>query len=189
MAFLGPLRYTLLALLAAAALAAAAPVLAQDLVDEGRLDLLFAELAYALDEEEAQDVTNEIWDVWTHPDDPDLAELMDQSALFSQTGQLDEAIAVLNQVIAGWPHYAEGWNRRATLNYVIGNFDAALDDIAEALAREPRHFGALSGRMEIELALGEDESARATMIEALHIHPFLAGRERFLGLPQPMLRL
>ena len=189
MAALAPFRAATLAALLAASLGAATPAPAQSLVDDARLERLFAELAYALDEEEAQEVANDIWDVWTHPEDPELAELMNQSAVLSQTGRLDQAIAVLNEIVADWPDYAEGWNRRATLNYVIGNFDAALDDIAETLAREPRHFGALSGRMQIELALGDDQGARATMIEALRIHPFLAGRERFPNLPQPMLRL
>ena len=43
------------------------------------------------------------------------------------------------------PDYVEGWNRRATLYYLQNDYTHALEDIAQVLVREPRHFGALAG--------------------------------------------
>ena len=56
-----------------------------------------------------------------------------------------EAMLIFNQVITSYPDYAEAWNKRATLQYLIGNLDNSITDIEKTLELEPRHFGALSG--------------------------------------------
>ncbi|MBN9346959.1 MAG: tetratricopeptide repeat protein, partial [Devosia sp.] len=80
--------------------------------------------------------------------------------------------------------YAEGWNQRATVYFMLGDYDASLDDIAHVLAIEPRHYGALSGRVLIYLKQGRYDDARADMIAALAIHPYLRERRFFPDLAQ-----
>ena len=71
------------------------------------------------------------------------------------------------------PDFAEGWNKRATVHYLMGNYDKSLSDVAKTLALEPRHFGALSGRGLIYIELEDEKRALEAFEEALAIHPNL----------------
>ena len=53
---------------------------------------------------------------------------------------------------------------------------SSLKDIVETLKREPRHFGALSGRAYILMKQNKNRQAIETINEALKIHPFLSLR-------------
>jgi tetratricopeptide (TPR) repeat protein len=161
---------------------------AQSPVDAERLDMLFDRLAQASSQMEASEIAAAIWQAWTEPDDPELSELMAIAGERMAMGAFEPALAMLDDIVARWPDYAEGWNRRATLYFIIGDDEASLADIAETLAREPRHFGALSGRAMIEMRQGRTDAARQTMIEALEIYPFMEGRALFPDLPAPLTR-
>jgi tetratricopeptide (TPR) repeat protein len=86
---------------------------------------------------------------------------------------LDLAIRLLDAVIAIKPEYVEAWNRRATIYYMKKDFVGAMADIREVLAREPRHFGALSGLGMILHEFGEDKQALEVFRRALAVHPHL----------------
>jgi len=83
------------------------------------------------------------------------------------------AIKLLNAVIELRPEYTEGWNRRATVYYLQKDYAHSLADIREVLAREPRHFGALSGLGAIMQEIGDDKHALAAYRRALAIDPHL----------------
>ena len=85
-----------------------------------------------------------------------------------------------------YPDYAEGWNQRATLYYMMGDFERSIADCAKVLALEPRHFGALSGRALMYLQLGKRALALRDMAAALAIHPFLSEALLFPELSRPM---
>jgi len=87
-------------------------------------------------------------------------------------------LARFSRLIERDPTFAEAWNRRATLYYLMGNFDASVRDIQETLAREPRHFGALSGLGLINSALERWDSAVKAYEEALRVNPFLPGAKK-----------
>ncbi len=72
-------------------------------------------------------------------------------------------------------HDAEGWNKRATVHYLMASHQESLGDIERTLALEPRHFGALSGRGLVNLALGREEAALQAFEAALQIYPHLPG--------------
>lgn len=144
-----------------------------------RLDSLFARLATAAHAGEAMEIERRIWEVWANPDDPILASLMGEAFQKRRNYDFAGAVEVLNRVVAGWPDYAEGWNQRATVYYMMDRFDDSLADIAETLLREPRHFGALAGRAMIRAQQGKRALAIQTMKEVLKIHPFLRERALF----------
>ena len=73
------------------------------------------------------------------------------------------------------PEFAEGWNKRATLYYLMGAYENSLDDIVRTLELEPRHFGALSGRGLILQDLGRDEEALTAFEAALDLNPQMPG--------------
>jgi tetratricopeptide (TPR) repeat protein len=80
-----------------------------------------------------------------------------------------------NQLTEIEPEFAEGWNKRATVLYLMGRFKESEEDILRTLKLEPRHFGALSGQGLIRMAL-EDWSGAITVLEAgLRIHPHMSG--------------
>lgn len=143
--------------------------------DDSRLDELFLRLQTTADAQEAELIEGLIWTLWFQSGDPDTDRLLASGSDAMGAGRYDEALARFSRVIERDPTFAEGWNRRATLHYLMGNFDASVRDIQETLAREPRHFGALSGLGLINTALERWDSAVKAYEEALRVNPFLSG--------------
>jgi tetratricopeptide (TPR) repeat protein len=166
----------------------ALPASADEAADKAALDKLFVQLQDAPDAETAQALSNQIWVVWTTPSDPALAarmrDVMEARALLD----FDSGIKLLDQLILDYPDYAEGWNQRATLYYMVGDFEASIADCAKVLELEPRHYGALSGRALMYLQLGKRSLALRDMKAALELHPFLAERQLFPELQQEITR-
>ena len=73
------------------------------------------------------------------------------------------------------PEYAEAWNKRATVHFLLGNLADSIADVDVTLDLEPRHFGALSGLGQIELQLGDPAAALSAFEAALLMHPHLPG--------------
>lgn len=169
----------LLALLLGAAVARA-----DETRDRERLDRLFAELRVAPDAEQASIIDQQIWLVWMVPSDPQLAGRMNEVMSARRMGDLIEAILLLNRLIEDYPDYAEAWNQRATMYYMVGNYEASIADCARVLELEPRHFGALSGRAVMYLQRGMRAEALRDMRAALAVHPFLTERRLFPELEQ-----
>ena len=111
-----------------------------------RLDGLFEALLEAENIGIARPIEISIWQIWTAVDDGAIQDLMTESAEAMSRQDYKRALSYLDQVVEIAPGYAEGWNRRATVYYLADFYEESLDDIAQTLALEPRHFGALSGR-------------------------------------------
>jgi tetratricopeptide (TPR) repeat protein len=167
------------ALLVLPLLAAPSPLFAADYADKAQLDELFAELKVAHSPDEATDIVAQIWAAWFNPDIPDLADRMNRMGIAMHSGDFSTALGDLTAIIKDYPDYAEGWNQRATLYYMMGRFNDSLADITKVLELEPRHFGALSGRVMIELKQGKRADALRDMIAALAIDPYLDEKKLF----------
>lgn len=185
------IRNCLLLALAGPVLAAVvlSPATAQTDRETAELDALFDQLKVAPDEDAARAITNKIWIYWTTPADPHLASRMQMVLLLRQEANFPGAIALLDEIIADYPSYAEGWNQRATLNYLLNNIDQSLADIEKVLEFEPRHFGALVGRAVIYKNQGKQALAVRDMAAALAIHPFLVERAMFPELLEDVTRI
>lgn len=140
-----------------------------------RLDGLFAQLKGAPDLGVAQGIEIEIWGIWYEHGDQAIEQLMLQSRFAMDRRDFKSALRSINQVIALEPEFAEGWNLRATLYFLMGSYDESLADIKETLAREPRHFGALSGRGLVYSQLEEWELALDSFEAALVVNPRMPG--------------
>lgn len=155
------------------ALAAAPAALFADQTDP-RLDRLFESLGQAEDPALARITEQLIWSVWfAYPQDPDIERRMRAAQGAMAEEDFETAEALLDTIVADAPDYAEGWNRRATLRYRIGDFQGSMADIAQVLTLEPRHFGALSGMGLILLQRGDLEQAIAAYRAALEVNPTL----------------
>jgi tetratricopeptide (TPR) repeat protein len=137
------------------------------------LDKLFEALKIAPSDESAKFVENRIWALWLSSGGDTAGLLMNRVKIAVDSKDLDLAIKLLTAIIDIRPDYVEAWNRRATVLYQKKDFSAALADIHEVLAREPRHFGALSGLGMILQELGDDKHALDAFRRALAVHPHL----------------
>jgi len=137
------------------------------------LDFLFEALKAAPDADSAKLVEGRIWALWlaSGSDTADLLMSRVKTAVDGKDSNL--ALELLTAVIGLKPEYVEAWNRRATLYFANKDFSRALSDIRQVLAREPRHFGALSGLGIIMQEFGEDKLALQAFRRALAVNPHL----------------
>lgn len=147
---------------------------------KARLDALFTALSGAAGDAEAQELVREIWETWLQSGRDDVDLLMQQAAAGMGTRNFGVASLLLDEVVGLAPGFAEGWNRRATLRFMMGDYAGSEEDIAKVLALEPRHFGALSGRAMIHMAAQRWREALEAYRAALAVNPFLPERTRVL---------
>ena len=138
-----------------------------------RLDELFTQLANAPGGRQAAAIEQRIWQAWFEHEDTAAAELLARARDRAQAGDAASAEALFDELVATHPAYAEAWNQRAILRYLQGDLDGSLADIAQALALEPRHFGALSGRGQCLFRLERYAEAADAFRDALSINPWL----------------
>jgi tetratricopeptide (TPR) repeat protein len=135
------------------------------------LDSLFAQLQRARGEDESQLAERKIWEMWSQSDSVTADVLLKQAVVAMDTGDNRSSFSILNQLIATYPSYAEAWNKRATLNFMIGRYNDSLADIDKVLELEPRHFGALAGRGMIYRAQEKWGDALDAFRQAIRINP------------------
>ena len=97
-----------------------------------------------------------------------------------QTNQLTEAGQIFSRLIDLEPDFAEAWNKRATVRYLVGDHDGSKADIVEVLEREPRHFGALSGLAMIHMQNGNLKGALNAYEAALKVNPFMMNAQQMI---------
>ncbi|MEW6449066.1 MAG: tetratricopeptide repeat protein [Pseudomonadota bacterium] len=137
------------------------------------LDFLFEALKVAPDADSAKHIENRIWALWI-ASGSDTANLLMTRVKEAVDGKdIDLAIKLLDALIELRPEYVEAWNRRATLYYLKKDYVRAMADIRQVLAREPRHFGAISGLGMILQEFGDDKHALEAFRRAVAIHPHL----------------
>jgi len=139
---------------------------------------LFARLAAAPTEAAGRAAEEAIWRFWSTAPDARAQELLDRIHDRRRWHDHAAALAAAEALTAYCPAYAEGWNQKATVLFVMERPEAALAAADEALAREPKHFGALAGKALILMAAGRAQAGDRALARAVAIHPWL--RERGL---------
>jgi tetratricopeptide (TPR) repeat protein len=137
------------------------------------LDTLFGALKIAPDQASAKAIEGRIWAVWIASGSDTCNLLMSRVKDATDDKDYDLAIKLLDAIIAIKPSYVEAWNRRATVYYLKQDYAHSIADVAEVLAREPRHFGALSGLGMMLQEIGDDKDALDAYRRALAIDPHL----------------
>ena len=140
---------------------------------KARLDQLFADLKRERNEKAAERIAGRIWGEWFQSGSASIDLMMQWSQKAMDDQKFDVALDFLDQVVTLQPQYAEGWNRRATVHFMMGNFRKSMTDIERTLELEPRHFGALSGMAQIMAATNHDELALQAWQRVLVIYPML----------------
>ncbi len=145
---------------------------------DARLEVLFSQLKQAPDTQAARAVEAVIWNIWGEVEDRASGILLGQGISAMGRGDLRAALGKFDQIVAIAPGFAEGWNKRATVHYLLGNFEDSLADIDKTLTLEPRHFGALSGRGLVYMQLEEESLALDSFEAALEVYPLALGAGR-----------
>jgi len=146
---------------------------AAPMTKQARLDKLFSDLKRERNEKAAERIAGNIWTEWFQSGSAsiDLMMLWSQKAMDNQ--KFDVALDLLDQVVTLQPTYAEGWNRRATVHFMMKNYGKSMSDIDHTLQLEPRHFGALSGLAQIMALTGHKQSALEAWQKVLAIYPMM----------------
>ena len=147
------------------------------LAEAGRMDDS-ATLVAALQDEDAgvrAVAERALWQIWSTSGDEEIDRLMAIGIEQIASRARDDAVATFTRIIERKPDFAEGWNKRATVHWLLGNHAASLADIERTLALEPRHFGALSGLAMIHQAQGRTFEALDALERIACIHPHLPG--------------
>ena len=139
-----------------------------------RLDLMFARLAKTTDERRANRIARHIMRRLSQSGSDTVDFLMIRAGEALQGKEFGLALDLLDGVVRLKPDFAEGWNRRATVHFMMGNYGQSIADIEQVLILEPRHWGALAGLSMILVSLDRKSEAVVVMDQALAVHPFLS---------------
>ena len=185
------LRFSKMALLGAvlSVLCVALPAIAQSDSEDARtagpvsvegrvgseLAILFEQLAKAKTPDDAKIIENEIWDRWIHSGSISVDLLLDRGLEALAEGDYERSLTFLDEVVDLAPGFAEGWNKRATIYFLLDDYAGALGDIEATLALEPRHFGAIGGLALILEELGDKQGALEAYRRVLNVYPWLEG--------------
>ena len=113
-----------------------------------------------------------IWEIWsTHPTDQFLTTRLAEGSKLVRNKQLVNAVDIFTEVIEKDPTWAEAWNKRATVLYMLGDYQSSQNDIDKVLKLEDRHFGALAGQGLVNIKLENYEKAIKSYEKAQEIYP------------------
>ncbi len=140
--------------------------------NDPRLNNLFKKLNETENQDEIRNLISDIWNIWYEVDDPKVIEYFEKGIQAMNLRNYPLAIRFFNNLIKEDPNFAEGWNKRATVHFMLGNFDESMKDIIKTLELEPRHFGALDGMGLIFIHQGQFQEAIEVYDKMLEIFPF-----------------
>ena len=133
---------------------------------------LLDQLKRAQSMDEAGPIVDKLWREWTSAHtNSDEEALMSEGLVAMSEGNLDRAENIFTKLIEVNPSFTEAWNKRATLRFMLWDFEGSLKDVEKVLTLEPRHFGALSGLGMIHLRLGDPERALKAYEDLVNIFP------------------
>jgi len=138
-----------------------------------RMDALFETLKNSTDEKTAKEAERTIIKLWLESGSDTVDLLMNWALAAMEAKKYPRALDFLDRVVLMDPGYAEGWNKRATVYFLMEDYGHSIADIGHVLALEPRHFGALSGLGMMMRDLGEHDRAIAAYRAALAVDPLL----------------
>jgi tetratricopeptide (TPR) repeat protein len=143
------------------------------------IEQLLAELKDP-DEAVRSRATQQLWQIWFQQKGVYGLELLTRSQALAQAGRIDEAEALLTEIIEAQPDFAEAWNQRAILYFVLGQYRESLADCQKVIELNPIHFGALNGMGLCYAGLGEYAAAIQAFRKALEVQPYSVENQRLL---------
>jgi len=147
-----------------------------EIYHKNKLEKYFKDLKNSKNLDEAISVEKNIWNLWiSHPDNQFLTNKLELGTELMENGQHKYAYKIFSNIIFEDPNWSEAWNKRATVLFLMNEYDLSLIDIEKTLNLEPRHFGALSCRAQIYIDQKEYQKALDNLIQTKKIYPLSKG--------------
>jgi tetratricopeptide (TPR) repeat protein len=119
--------------------------------------------------------------MWGRTGDKEIDTLYGDGTAEMKEGNVLEAIRIFSDIITKRPDFAEAWNKRATLYFMIGQFELSMQDCEEVLKRVPNHFGALSGYAQMLAERDQPEKALDLMQRAVAVNPNMVNADLLMA--------
>lgn len=148
--------------------------------NDSRLDELFLNVKDSQNELASSVYIASIWEIWSETNEPNSQKLYNLGNELLKQRKYEQSLIVFDQLILNKPDFAEGWNKRATLHFLMGNFNDSIRDIDKTLNLEPRHFGALDGLGQIQFKLNNFYDSIQTYKRLLTIVPHSSSAKKML---------
>ena len=143
-----------------------------------KLDQLFKQLKKSSTASESFQIELRIWNIWTtHPNKKQFTRLLERGSNLMSQRKLEQSYKIFSNLIRSAPDWAEAWNKRATVLYLMGRYQESLDDIDEVLKLESRHFGALTGQGLVLIKLKDYQKAIESYQSAQRVYPLIRSAE------------
>lgn len=159
--------------------------LAECSVNEPRTDAharLMTEVSNAGNEMEARLLTNELWGIWATAPDETAQEILQRGMERRRSYDFAGAMKDFDTLIEYCPDYAEGYNQRAFVSFIRGDFEVSLADLDRAVEITPDHIGAVVGRALALMQIGRNREGQLALRDALLLNPWLPERNRLVPL-------
>ena len=140
------------------------------------VDKIYTELKLAPNQMAARPYSNRLWELWLEAPDMPSHMMLDEGLRAMRDGDFTRAVDRLNALVSYCPFYAEGYNQRAFVNFLRKDYQAALPDLDQAIALNPHHTGALTGKARTLIELGENDEAQVILKKAVALNPWLGER-------------
>lgn len=155
---------------------------ADNISKKNELNKLFNQLKNTKNLAIAEIIESKIWKIWSeHPTKDNLTKSLANATDLMNNGQFQMAFLAFSNIIEQDDGWAEGWNKRATVLFLMNQYEASLKDIEKVLIREPRHFGALSGRALIYIKLEQYEKALKNYKDVQKIYPAMDAAKKMIS--------
>lgn len=140
------------------------------------MDSLYSEVQRAPNQMAARQYASQLWELWLEAPDEPSQMMLDAALRAIRVGDYVRAMDRLDTLVAYCPFYTEGYNQRAFVNYLRGDYPAVLPDIDQAIKLNPRHTGALTGKALTLIAMGREDEAQDVLKAAVALNPWLGER-------------
>jgi tetratricopeptide (TPR) repeat protein len=137
-----------------------------------------SDLADAPNPTAAGRIEQDIWEIWLQAPDPRVDEWLNEARAAASSGASAPALEIFDRITSEYPDFAEGWNQRAIMHFLLGDFEKSLSDIVRTLELEPRHFGALAGSGQCYFHLELYRESLNAFEAALQVNPWLSSARR-----------
>ncbi len=136
-------------------------------------ETLLDQLASTDDEATAKALETRVREIWQRSGSDTADLLLGRAGEAFKREDYARALQYLDTIVALRPGFVEGWNMRATVYYMLDEYELSMSDIEQVLSLQPRHFGALSGLGMIFRELEQPRQALEAFRKALAVNPFL----------------
>ena len=135
----------------------------------------------------AKKIREQIWNKWIYAVPKNAQQNLKYALGEFNSGRLLSAEKAFTDLIKKYPNYTEGWNKRATIRYMLNDLEGSLNDIDSVLKLQPRHFGAIAGSGLIYIKKKNYEKALSFYKSLDKIDPMNEESEMFIKLINKIL--